>query len=84
MARKSLAQKSYGKRMIWSVWLEVVREFFGDQELEGYIKFSTLHIKTSDQEIKIKSYTKKTEILKKVNEKLSEMWYKRKINDIRF
>lgn len=84
MARKSLAKKSYWHRMIWSVGMQVIRDFFDNQELEWHIKFSTLHIKTSEQEIKIQAFRKKKEILEKVNEKLSEMGYSRKITDIRF
>jgi len=84
MVRKSLAGKSCGKRMMWSTWLQVVRDFFGDQELKGFIRFSTLHLKTQNHEIKIQAFRKKKEILEKVNKKLDELWYDRKINDIRF
>ncbi len=89
--RKSLAKKSCWHRMIWSVWLQVVRDFFGNQELEWYIKFSTLYIKTQtclpagkNQEVRIQAFKKKKEILEKVNQKLDEMGYNRKITDIRF
>ena len=83
MVRKSMATKSCGKRMIWITGLQVVRDFFDDQNLEWYIKFSTLYIKTQNQEIRIQAFRKKIEILKLVNEKLKEMWYDRKISDIR-
>jgi len=84
MARKAWAKKSYGHRMIWSVWIQVVRDFFDDKNLEWHIKFSTLHIKTQDQETKIQAFRQKKELLEKVNQKLSEMGYNRKITDIRF
>ncbi len=84
MVRKSLATKSCWKRMIWVTGLQVLRDYFGDQELEGYIKFSTIYLKTQNQEIKIQAFRKKREILEKVNLRLAELWYDRKINDIRF
>ena len=83
MVRKSMATKSCGKRVIWSTWLQVVRDFFGDQELEWYVKFSTLYITTNNQETRIQAFRKKIEILKLVNEKLEEMGYDRKISEIR-
>ena len=84
MVRKSMATKSCWKRMIWITWLQVVRDFFGDQELEWFIKFSTLQIKTQNHEIKIQVFRKKIELLKLVNEKLAETWYDKKITEIRF
>jgi hypothetical protein len=84
IVRKSFAQKSLGKRMIGTVGLKVVQDFFDDKNLEGYIQFSTLYIKTKDQEIKIKAFRHKREILDKVNDALQEYGYSRKINDIRF
>jgi hypothetical protein len=84
MVRKSMATKSMGKRMIWITGLQVVRDFFGNQELEWFIKFGTLQIKTQNHEIKIQAFRKKAEILKLVNDKLTDMWYDRKITDIRF
>jgi hypothetical protein len=83
MVRKSMSIKSCGKRMIWNTGLQVVKDFFDDQELEWYIKFSTLYIKTQNQETRIQAFRKKTEILKMVNEKLEELWYDRKITEIR-
>ncbi len=84
MARKSLAKKSYGKRMIWSAWIQVVKDFFGNQELEWFVRFGTLYIKTQNQEIKIQAFKRKKELLESVNKNLSEMGYSRKITDIRF
>ena len=84
MVRKSMATKSCWKRMIWNTWLQVVRDFFDDQNLEWFIRFSTLYLKTQNHEIKIQAFRKKHEILNLVNNKLSELWYDRKITDIRF
>lgn len=84
IVRKSFAQKSLGKRMIGTVGIKVVQDFFEDKNLEWYIQFGTLYIKTQNQEIKIKAFRHKREILDKVNDALKDYGYTRKINDIRF
>ncbi len=77
--------------MIGTVWLKVVQDFFEDKNLQWYIQFGTLYIKTQncmpggkDQEIKIKAFRYKKEILQKVNDALAEYGYSRKIAEIRF
>lgn len=82
--RKSFSQKSLWKRMIWTIWLKAVQDFFDDKNIEWFIKFNTLYIKTSDQNIKIKSFQYKKDILQKVNDELEKLGYSRKITDIRF
>lgn len=84
MARKSLAQKSMWKRMIWAIGIKTVQDFFDDPNIEWFIRFSTLYIKTQRQDIKIKAFRQKSELLKKVNEELEILWYTREITDIRF
>ena len=84
MIRKSFAQKSFWKRMIWTVWIKAVQEFFGNKNIEWFIRFSTLYIKTSDQNIKIQAFQHKKEIIEKVNLELKNLWYNRTISDIRF
>ncbi len=84
MVRKSFAQKSFWKRMIGTVWIKAVQDFFGNKNIEWFIRFSTLYIKTSDQNIKIKAFQQKKEILEKVNLELKKMGYKRMVSEIRF
>lgn len=84
MIRKSFAQKSFWKRMIWTVWIRVVQEFFGNKNIEWFIRFNILYIKTSDQNIKIQAFKCKKEILEKINLELKNLWYNREILDIRF
>jgi hypothetical protein len=43
-----------------------------------------LYIKTQNQEIKIKAFRYKKEILQKVNDALADYGYSRKITEIRF
>jgi len=82
--RKSFSEKSMWKRMIGTVWLKAVQDFFHDENMEWFIRFSTLYIKTNNQNIKIKAFQQKNELLKKVNDELLKLWYKRQITDIRF
>ena len=84
MVRKSFAQKSFGKRMIWTVWIKAVQDFFGNKNIEWFIRFNTLYIKTFDQNIKIQAFQHKKEILDKVNSELKILWYNRIISEIRF
>ncbi len=84
MIRKSFAKKSFWKRMIWTVWIRAVQDFFGNKNIEWFIRFSTLYIKTSDQNIKIQAFQHKKEILGKVNLELKKMGYNRTISEIRF
>ena len=84
IVRKSFAQKSMWKRMIGAVWIKAVQDFFWDKNIEGFIRFGTLYIKTSDQQLKIRAYQQKQELLMKVNEELRKLGYKREVTDIRF
>lgn len=84
MIRKSFAKKSFWKRMIWTIWIRTVQDFFRNKNIEWFIRFSTLYIKTSDQNIKIQAFQHKKEILEKVNLELKNMWYNRTISEIRF
>jgi hypothetical protein len=43
-----------------------------------------LYIKTTDQQLKIKAYQQKDELLAKVNEELKKLGYRRDVSDIRF
>lgn len=84
MIRKSFAKKSFWKRMIWTIWIKTVQDFFENKNIEWFIRFNTLYIKTSDQNIKIKAFQNKKEILEKINLELKNMWYNRIIKEIRF
>jgi hypothetical protein len=84
MIRKSFAKKSFGNRMIGTIWIKVVQDFFDNKNIEWFIRFNTLYIKTSDQNLKIQAFQNKKEILEKVNLELKNLWYNRTISDIRF
>lgn len=84
MIRKSFAKKSFGNRMIGTIWIKVVQDFFDNKNIEWFIRFNTLYIKTPDQNLKIQAFQNKKEILEKVNLELKALWYSRIISDIRF
>ena len=84
IVRKSFAQKSMWKRMIGTVWIKAVQDFFGDKNIEWFIRFGTLYIKTTNQQLKIKAYQQKEDLLANVNKELEKLGYKRKVTDIRF
>lgn len=70
--------------MIWTVGIKTVQNFFKNKNIEWFIRFSTLYIKTSDQNLKIQAFQHKKEILEKVNLELKNMWYSRTISEIKF
>jgi hypothetical protein len=50
--------------------------------LEGYVKFNKLFLKTSDPQIKIDIFQQKTKILAQVNAAIAKVGYTTKIVDI--
>lgn len=53
-----------------------------DDILTGYVRCNKLFIKTTNQSLKIQIFKEKSNIIKKINQKLSEIWYKTEIEDI--
>jgi hypothetical protein len=53
-----------------------------DEILTWYVRHNRLFIKTFDQKIKIQIFKDKSNIIKIINQKLSEIWYKTEIEDI--
>lgn len=91
LLRKRFSQQYRGKNMIWSIALNEVKTYFNikkiDPEIEKetitwYIKQDKLFIKTMDQTLKIQVFKDKSNIIRKINEKLGELGYKVEIRDI--
>lgn len=89
--RKRLSIQHRGKNMIWSITLNEIKSYLNiakiDSEVEDeiitwYVRHNKLFIKTSDQKIKIQIFKDKLNIIKKINQKLSEIGYKTEIEDI--
>ena len=53
------------------------------QILTWYVKFSTLFLKTSDQNLKIQIFKQKPQLLSHINTHLNNIGYQQKITDIR-
>ena len=89
--RKRLSIQHRGKNMIWSIALNEIKSYLNiekiDSEIEDeiltwYVRHNKLFIKTSNQKFKIQIFKEKLDIIKKINKKLSEIWYKTEIEDI--
>jgi len=91
LIRKRFSQQYRGKSIIGSIAMNEVKSYFKiekkDPEVEneiitGYIKQDKLFVKTLNQQLKIQIFKEKMDIIKIINQKLSEIGYKSAINDI--
>ena len=89
--RKRLSIQHRGKNMIGSITMNEIKSYLKiekidtetqDEILTGYVRHNKLFIKTSNQSLKIQVFKEKLDIIKKINQKLSEIWYKTEIEDI--
>ena len=91
--RKRLSIQHRGKNMIGSIAINEVKSYLNiekidtetqDEILTWYVRHNKLFIKTTQQSLKIQIFKKKLNIIKKINQKLSEIGYKTEIEDIIF
>ena len=89
--RKRLSIQHRGKNMIGSIAMNEIKSYLNiakvdteieDEILTWYVRHNKLFIKTTDQSLKIQIFKEKLNILKNINQKLSEIWYKIEIEDI--
>ena len=89
--RKRLSIQHRGKNMIWSIAMNEIKSYLNiqrvdseieDEVLTWYVRHNRLFIKTPQQSLKIQIFKQKSTIIKRVNQKLSEIWYKTDIQDI--
>ena len=89
--RKRLSIQHRGKNMIGSIAINEVKSYFNiekidtetqDEILTWYVRHNRLFIKTTQQNLKIQIFKEKLNIIKKINQKLSEIGYKTEIEDI--
>lgn len=89
--RKRLSIQHRGKNMIGSIAMNEIKSYLKiekiDTEIEDeiitwYVRHNRLFIKTSDQKIKIQIFKEKLNIIKKINQNLSEIGYRIEIEDI--
>lgn len=89
--RKRLSIQHRGKNIIGSISLNEIKSYLKiekvDQEIKDevltwYVKNNKLFLKTTDQNLKIKIFKEKLNIINKINQRLSEIGYKTEIEDI--
>ena len=89
--RKRLSIQHRGKNMIGSIAMNEIKSYLNiekvDSEIEDeiltwYVRHNRLFIKTVEQSLKIQIFKEKLNIIKKINQKLSEIGYKTEIEDI--
>ena len=89
--RKRLSIQHRGKNMIGSIAMNEIKSYLGIEKVDTdtqneiltwYVRHNRLFIKTSKQSLKIQIFKEKLNIIKKINQKLSEIWYKTEIEDI--
>lgn len=91
LLRKRFSQQYRGKNIIGSIAINELKKYFNIKEIDPeiekqiitwYVKQEKLFIKTTNQNLKIQIFKDKFDIINKINEKLDEVGYKSKINDI--
>ena len=89
--RKRLSIQHRGKNIIGSIAMNEIKSYLNiqkvDSEIENevlawYVRHNKLFIKTSQQNLKIQIFKEKLNIIKNVNQKLSDIGYKAEIQDI--
>jgi hypothetical protein len=91
--RKSISQHYRGNKMIGTIAMNVVKEFFQiakqsddvireKEPIEGYVRNGKLFLKTSDQGLKIQIFKQKKEIIALVNGQLETLGYRQKIDEV--
>jgi len=89
--RKRLSIQHRGKNMIGSIALNEIKSYLKiekvdtetqDEILTWYVRHNKLFIKAAEQSLKIQIFKEKLNIVKQINQKLSEIGYKTIIEDI--
>ena len=89
--RKRLSLQHRGKNMIWSIAMNEIKSYLNiekvdidiqDEILTWYVRHNRLFIKATQQNLKIQIFKEKMNIIKQINQKLLEIWYKNPIEDI--
>ncbi len=89
--RKRLSIQHRGKNMIGSIAMNEIKSYLKiekidtetqDEILTWYVRHNRLFIITTQQSLKIQIFKEKLNIIRKINQKLSEIGYKTEIEDI--
>jgi len=91
LIRKRFSQQCRGKNVIGSIAMNEIKAYLQiekkdpeieDEVISGYVRQDKLFIKTMDQQLKIQIFKEKVDIIKSINQKLSEIGYNLVISDI--
>ena len=89
--RKRLSIQHRGRNMIGSIAMNEIKSYLNiekvdietqDEILTWYVRHNRLFLKASEQSLKIQIFKEKSNIIKGINQKLSEIGYKTEIEDI--
>ena len=89
--RKRLSIQHRGKNIIGSIAMNEIKSYLKiekidtetqDEILTWYVRHNRLFIITTQQSLKIQIFKEKLNIIKNINQKLLEIWYKIEIEDI--
>ena len=89
--RKRLSVQHRGKNIIGSIATNEIKAHLNIEKIDTetqneiltwYVRHNKLFIKTTYQKLKIQIFKERMNIIKKINKKLSEIWYKTEIEDI--
>ena len=89
--RKRLSIQHRGKNMIGSIAMNEIKSYLNIEKIDTetqnevltwYVRHNRLFIKTIEQGLKIQIFKEKLDIIKSINQKLSEIGYITKIEDI--
>ena len=89
--RKRLSIQHRGKNMIGSISMNEIKSYLEiekvdtetqDEILTWYVRHNRLFIKTVEQSLKIQIFKEKGNIIKMINQKLSQIGYNTNIQDI--
>ena len=89
--RKRLSIQHRGKNIIGSIAMNEIKSYLKiekidtetqDEILTWYVRHNRLFIITTQQSLKIQIFKEKLNIIKNINQKLLEIWYKIELEDI--
>ena len=76
-------QKKLDKAVVGEICLKTINTELSHQiEIEGYLKFGKLFLKTSDQYLKIEIFQKKRKLIETLNNRLEDIGFPPLVQDI--
>lgn len=93
LARKNFSEKFQGNRMLGTLALKVVKQYFHiekkaenvvtDEVIEGFLRYQTLFLKTADQALKIQIFKEKEKLIAAINQHFQALGYRQEVREIR-